>query len=224
MSLHLQRIVLPLTSFDLELDLELPHHVTAIFGPSGAGKTSLLDLIAGLRQATSAIIRLDDFVLTDTTKDLTLPARRRRVGYVPQDMALFPHLSVRRNLLYGHHPEEESNPLFGFEHVAKVLELNAVLERGIAHLSGGEKQRVTLGRALLSSPRLLLLDEPLSSLDAKLKNQILPFLKRLRDEFPIPILYVTHSADEVSALCDEVLVLDQGRVVKRGTPSTSLAP
>lgn len=220
MSLHLQKIVLPLTGFDLELDLELPHHVTAIFGPSGAGKTSLLDLIAGLRQATSAIIRLDDFVLTDTTKDLTLPARRRRVGYVPQDIALFPHLSVRRNLLYGHHPEEESNPLFGFEHVAKVLELNAVLERGIAHLSGGEKQRVTLGRALLSSPRLLLLDEPLSSLDAKLKNQILPFLKRVRDEFPVPILYVTHSADEVSALCDEVIVIEQGLVVERGTPAS----
>lgn len=224
MSLHLQKIVLPLNSFDLELDLELPHHVTAIFGPSGAGKTSLLDLIAGLRQATSAIIRLDDFVLTDTTKDLTLPARRRRVGYVPQDMALFPHLSVRRNLLYGHHLEEKSNPLFGFEHVTKVLELNAVLERGIAHLSGGEKQRVTLGRALLSSPRLLLLDEPLSSLDAKLKNQILPFLKRVRDEFPVPILYVTHSADEVSALCDEVIILEQGRVVKRGRPSAIFGP
>jgi molybdate transport system ATP-binding protein len=221
MTLHLQKIVLPLTSFDLELDLELPHHVTAIFGPSGAGKTSLLDLIAGLRQATSAIIRLDDFVLTDTAKGIAVPARHRRIGYVPQDMALFPHLSVRRNLLYGHHPEEESNPLFGFEHVTKVLELNAMLERGIAHLSGGEKQRVTLGRALFSSPRLLLLDEPLSSLDAKLKNQILPFLKRVRDEFPVPILYVTHSADEVSALCDEVVVLEQGRVMKCGTPMSA---
>jgi len=219
MSLHLHKIVLPLNSFVLELDLELPHHVTAIFGPSGAGKTSLLDLIAGLRQAASAIIRLDDFVLTDTTTGVAVPARSRRIGYVPQDMALFPHLSVRRNLLYGHHPEEESNPLFGFEHVTKVLELNAVLERGIIHLSGGEKQRVTLGRALLSSPRLLLLDEPLSSLDAKLKNQILPFLKRVRDDFPVPILYVTHSADEVSALCDEVIVLEQGRVLKRGTSS-----
>ena len=184
----------------------------------------MIDLIAGLRKATSAVIQSDDFVLTDTTKDLTLPARRRRIGYVPQDMALFPHLSVRRNLLYGHQPEEGPNPLFGFEHVTRVLELNTVLERGIAHLSGGEKQRVTLGRALLSSPRLLLLDEPLSSLDAKLKNQILPFLKRVRDEFPVPILYVTHSADEVSAFCDEVIVLEQGRVVKRGTPSAIFGP
>lgn len=218
MSLHLHKIALPLNSFALELDLELPHHVTAIFGASGAGKTSLLDLIAGLRQATSAVIRLDDIVLTDTTSGVAVPARRRRIGYVPQDMALFPHLSVRRNLLYGHNPEAESNPLFRFDHVIKVLELDALLDRGIAHLSGGEKQRVTLGRALLSSPRLLLLDEPLSSLDAKLKNQILPFLKRVRDEFPVPILYVTHSADEVSALCDEVIVLEQGRIMKRGTP------
>lgn len=219
MSLHLQKIVLSLTSFSLELDLELPHHVTAIFGPSGAGKTSLLDLIAGLRQATSSIIRLDDFVLTDTTTGVAVPARRRRIGYVPQDMALFPHLPVRRNLLYGHNSEGETNPLFSFDHVIKVLELDGLLDRGVTNLSGGEKQRVTLGRALLSSPRLLLLDEPLSSLDAKLKNQILPFLKRVRDEFPVPILYVTHSADEVSALCDEVLVLEQGRVVKRGTPA-----
>ena len=224
MSLHLQKIVLSLTSFSLELDLELPHHVTAIFGPSGAGKTSLLDLIAGLRQATSSIIRLDDFVLTDTTTGVAVPARRRRIGYVPQDMALFPHLPARRTLLYGHNPEGETNPLFSFDHVIKVLELNALLDRGITHLSGGEKQRVTLGRALLSSPRLLLLDEPLSSLDAKLKNQILPFLKRVRDEFPVPILYVTHSADEVSAFCAEVIVLEQGRVVKRGTPSAIFGP
>jgi molybdate transport system ATP-binding protein len=224
MSLHLQKISLPLTGFVLELELELPHHVTGIFGPSGAGKTSLLDLIAGLRRATSALIRLDNLVLTDTATGVTVPARHRRIGYVPQDMALFPHLSVRRNLLYGHHPEAEINSLFRLGHVVKVLELAALLDRGIARLSGGEKQRVTLGRALLASPRLLLLDEPLSSLDARLKNQILPFLKRVRDEFPIPILYVTHSADEVSALCDEVIVLEQGRVAGRGTPGTVFGP
>lgn len=224
MSLHLQKIILPLSGFVLELELELPHHVTGIFGPSGAGKTSLLDLIAGLRRATSALIRLDNLVLTDTAAGVTVPARHRGVGYVPQDLALFPHLSVRRNLLYGHHPEAESNPLFRLGHVVKILELDGLLDRGIARLSGGEKQRVTLGRALLASPRLLLLDEPLSSLDARLKNQILPFLKRVRDEFPIPILYVTHSADEVSALCDEVIVLDQGRVAERGTPGAVFGP
>jgi molybdate transport system ATP-binding protein len=218
MSLFLQKIVLPLTGFALEVDLELSSRVTALFGPSGAGKTSLLDLIAGLRRARSAVIRLNETVLTDTIAGLEVPVRRRRIGYVPQDMALFPHLSVRRNLLYGHRLDVVTDSLFQFDHVARTLELNSLLTRSIATLSGGEKQRVTLGRALLSSPQLLLLDEPLSSLDVRLKSQILPFLKRVRDEFPIPMLYVTHSADEVAALCDEVIVLERGRFSGRGKP------
>jgi len=218
MNLRLKNILLPLAGFDLEVDVELQSRVTALFGPSGAGKTSLLDLIAGLRRAKSAFIQLDEIVLTDTDARVNVPARRRRIGYVPQDMALFPHLSVRGNLLYGHKPEAELSPLFRFAHVIQALEIESLLERGVANLSGGEKQRVTLARALLSSPRLLLLDEPLSSLDAKLKNQILPFLSRVRDEFPIPILYVTHSADEVSAFCEEVVILERGRLVRRGSP------
>jgi molybdate transport system ATP-binding protein len=223
MKLRLERIVLPLANFLLELDLELDCRVTAIFGPSGAGKTSLLDLIAGLRHARSARIQLDDLILTDTTKGVELPPRRRRVGYVPQDLALFPHLSVRGNLLYGHKPEEQSNPVFQFRHVLEVLEIEPLLDRGVLNLSGGEKQRVTLARALLSSPRLLLLDEPLSNLDAKLKAQILPFLKRVRDEFPVPMLYVTHNAEEVISLCEEVIVLEQGRCLRRGEPSSVLS-
>ena len=222
MSLRLERTVLPLTNLTLELDLELSSRVTAIFGPSGAGKTSLLDLIAGLRRARSGAIRLNGTVLTDTTTGVEVPVRQRRIGYVPQDMALFPHLSVRRNLLYGQRQDVEPNALFELDHVAQTLELHGLLERSIGTLSGGEKQRVTLGRALLSSPRLLLLDEPLSSLDTKLKSQILPFLKCVRDEFPIPILYVTHSADEIATLCDEVVVLELGRVVGRGTPGQLL--
>jgi molybdate transport system ATP-binding protein len=217
MKLRLQNISLPLADFALEVNVELACQVTAIFGPSGAGKTSLLDLIAGLRQAKSALIQLDDLTLTDTVRGLELPARRRQIGYVAQDLALFPHLSVRRNLLYGHKPEAEASPLFRFEHVVGVLEIAPLLERGVAKLSGGEKQRVALARALLSSPRLLLLDEPLSNLDAKLKNQILPFLQRVRGEFPIPILYVTHHAEEVAAWCDEVVMLDAGRVIQSGT-------
>ena len=218
MNLRLKSISLPLPHFTLELDIELASRVTAIFGPSGAGKTSLLDLIAGLRRPKSALIQLGETVLTDTAARLHLPSRRRQISYVPQDLALFPHLSVRGNLLYGHKAVSETDPLFRFAHVARVLEIEPLLSRGIGNLSGGEKQRVALARALLSSPRLLLLDEPLSSLDARLKGQILPFLQRLREEFPIPMLYVTHDADEVSALCDEVVVLDQGRLVRRATP------
>lgn len=216
MSLHLQKIVLPLADFALELDLELSSRVTALVGPSGAGKTSLLDLIAGLRRANSAVIRLGETTLTDTRCRLEIPTRLRRIGYVPQDLALFPHLSVRNNLRYGQQSGvNDTAGLFSFDHVVATLELSPLLERGIGKLSGGEKQRITLGRALLASPRLLLLDEPLSSLDARLKNQILPFLQRVRDEFPIPILYVTHNSNEVAALCDETVVLERGRVVER---------
>jgi molybdate transport system ATP-binding protein len=218
MTLQLNNISLSLAEFTLRVDAELSRQVTGIFGPSGAGKTSLLDLIAGLRRPGSALIQLGDVVLTDTTRGTNVPARLRRIGYVPQDLALFPHLSVRRNLLYGHKPEAENSPLFRMANVVRVLEIESLLDRDIGRLSGGEKQRVALARALLSSPRLLLLDEPLSNLDAKLKSQILPFLKRVRSEFPLPILYVTHSTDEVAALCDEIVMLERGRIVRRGTP------
>jgi molybdate transport system ATP-binding protein len=216
MNLSLKKISLPLAHFTLEVDVEIRSRVTAIFGPSGAGKTSLLDLIAGLRRAKSAFIQLDDVVLTDTAKKLFVPTHQRGIGYVPQDLALFPHLSVRQNLLYGCKAGGKADPLFSFNHVIEVLEIQSLIARGVTELSGGEKQRVALARALLASPRLLLLDEPLASLDSKLKARIIPYLVRVRDEFQTPILYVTHELDEVRALCDEVIMLERGRCFRQG--------
>jgi molybdate transport system ATP-binding protein len=222
MKLVLKGIRLRLANFVLEVDLTVENRVTGLFGPSGAGKTSLLDLVAGLRQPESALIELDGRVLTDSRKKIEVQTHHRRVGYVPQDLALFPHLSVRRNVLYGYRVEADRSPVFSLEHVADVLEINDLMERRIPDLSGGEKQRVALARALLACPQLLLMDEPLASLDFGLKARILPYLARVRDQFPTPMLYVSHDPSEIGALCDEVLVLERGRVVGRGLPSDVL--
>jgi len=219
MTLVLKQISLPLAEFTLAADVVLRSQVTGIFGPSGAGKTSLLDLIAGLRPPRSAFIQLDDFIMTDTSAGVQVPTRHRRVGYVPQDLALFPHLSVERNLLYGYRGSSAGGGLFDYEHVARVLEIEPLIPRSVHHLSGGEKQRVALARALLASPRLLLLDEPLASLDTGLKSRIIPYLARIRDEFHLPMLYVTHDWAEVKALCQEVLMLERGQFVRRGVPA-----
>lgn len=216
MNLLLKKISLPLAHFTLEVDVEIRSRVTAIFGPSGAGKTSLLDLIAGLRPAQSAFIQLDDRVLTDTAKGLCVPTPRRGIGYVPQDLALFPHLSVRQNLLYGCKPGGTNDSLFSFDHVIEALEIQPLIARGVTELSGGEKQRVALARALLASPRLLLLDEPLASLDAPLKSKIIPYLTRIRDEFRLPMLCVTHDRFEALALADEIVVLLNGQILQTG--------
>jgi molybdate transport system ATP-binding protein len=216
MNLLLKHITLPLANFTLEVDAGIRSRVTAIFGPSGAGKTSLLDLIAGLRCAQSAFIQLDDRVLTDTAKGFFVPTHQRGIGYVPQDLALFPHLSVRQNLLYGCKSGGAADPLFSFDHVIEVLEIRSLIVRGVTELSGGEKQRVALARALLASPRLLLLDEPLAILDAPLKAKIIPYLTRIRDEFRIPMLCVTHDRFEALALADEIIVLVNGQVLQTG--------
>ena len=214
-NLLLKNISLPVADFSIEVDVVLQSQVTAIFGPSGAGKTSLLDLIAGLRRPASAFIQLDNRVLTDTVKKTLVPPRLREMGYVPQDLALFPHLSVRQNLLYGRKTESRAGPLFSLGHITEVLEIQPLARRRVTDLSGGEKQRVALARALLTSPRLLLLDEPLRSLDEALKAKIIPYLHRVRGEFQLPMLYVTHDRQEVLALCDEVLELKRGRITKR---------
>ena len=216
MSLRLKNISLPLAPFTLEVNVEVRSRVTAIFGPSGAGKTSLLDLIAGLRRAPSAFIQLDDRVLTNTASGLSVPTRERGLGYVPQDLALFPHLSVRRNLLYGCKSGGVTDPGFGFDQVIEILEIQALISRDVTELSGGEKQRVALARSLLASPRLLLLDEPLARLDTPLKAKIIPYLTRIRDEFHIPMLCVTHDRFEALALADEIVVLLDGRVLQTG--------
>jgi molybdate transport system ATP-binding protein len=213
MELLLKNISLPLAAFALELDIEIREQATAIVGPSGSGKTSLLDLIAGLRQPRNAFIRLDGRVLTDTEHRIFIPPRERHIGYVPQDLALFPHLSVRRNLLYGQKPGTDAAGLFSTKHVVDVLELTSLTDRNVLELSGGEKQRVALGRALLTAPRLLLLDEPLANLDAGLKSRIIPYLRRIRDEFHMPMLYVTHDLDEVVTLCDKKIEMRHGRIV-----------
>jgi molybdate transport system ATP-binding protein len=215
MKLLLKNITLPLADFVLEVDVELSSQVTAIFGASGAGKTSLLDLIAGLRRPRTAFIQLGERVLTDTARGLALPPRLREIGYVPQDLALFPHLPVRKNLLYGCKAAAASGSLFSFEHVAAVLEIEPLAGRSVTELSGGEKQRVALARALLASPKLLLLDEPLASLDAALKAKIMGYLARVRDEFRLPMLYVSHDRREIQSLCDEVVELERGQVLAR---------
>lgn len=212
MKLVIRGVRLPLAHFELRLDVEIARQVTALFGPSGAGKTSVLDLIAGLRRAPSAYVELDGRVLTDTAARQEVPARDRHIGYVPQDGALFPHLSVRGNVLYGNKGDASLDRVMG------VLEIGHLLDRRIGDLSGGEKQRVALARALLSSPRLLLLDEPLAALDEELKVRVLSYLQRVRDELQVPMLYVSHTTDELRALCDEVLVLDRGLLRGRGEP------
>jgi molybdate transport system ATP-binding protein len=211
MNLLLKNIHLSLDRFSLELDLELEGEVIGIFGPSGSGKTSLLDLIAGLRKPRSAFIQLDGLVLS------ALPPQQRGIGYVPQDGALFPHLSVLGNLTYGSKRPNGSS-IFSVQHVADILEISHLLKAGVGTISGGEKQRAALARAILSQPRILLLDEPLVSLEKSLIVTGLQLLERIRKEFAIPMLYVSHSPEEITAICDQMILIDQGKIVSRGAP------
>jgi molybdate transport system ATP-binding protein len=214
MILTLQNVSLKLPDFKLELSLEVGSGVTVLFGPSGAGKTTLFDIIAGLRKVDSARITFGEEVLTDTEMGIHVKPRHRRIGYVPQDLALFPHLSVRQNLLYGFRASRDER--FSVEHIVDLLELQALIERGVTPLSGGEKRRVALARALLTAPRLLLLDEPLANLDLPLKRKILPYLSRIRDELRLPIFYITHDLFETQSLGDELIVIARGRILQRG--------
>ena len=199
--------------FELRIQHRFAQGVTGICGPSGSGKSSLLALVAGLLKPEQGQIRYEDEVLVDVAHRRFVPVHRRRFGLVFQDGLLFPHLSVRANLLYGWPHREPAQSRFTLAAVSDLLEIGALLERQPAQLSGGERQRVALGRALLASPRLLLLDEPLSALDSRLKAQILPFLKRIRDETRLPMLYVSHAADELAYIADEILQIEQGRLL-----------
>ncbi len=222
MNLHLREIQLSLGEFTLAIDVAFEGSITGIFGPSGAGKTSLLNVIAGLRRPEAGGIELDGQLLFEAATHRHVPPRLRRIGYVPQDLALFPHLNVRANLAYGCQREGANNEPFSIGHVTEVMDIGPLLERYVTTLSGGEQQRVAFARAILSVPRLLLLDEPMSSLDSHLKKRLIPFLLRIRDEFGIPLIYVTHDATELSALCDEVIVLERGRLEARGAPEELL--
>jgi len=217
MKLSLKNIHLPLGRFPLDLDVEMEGEVIAIFGPSGSGKTSVLDLIAGLRKPQSAFIQIDGLVLANTQARQSLPPQQRGIGYVPQDGALFPHLSVMANLTFGSRRANGSS-IFSTDHVVDVLEISHLLKSGVRMISGGEKQRVALARALLSQPRLLLLDEPLASLDANLKSKGLDLLQRIHAEFSTPMLYVSHSPEEIMTICDYMIVLESGRLIRRGRP------
>jgi molybdate transport system ATP-binding protein len=193
--------------------------VTAIFGRSGSGKTTLINIIAGLVRPEHGRVVLDKEVLLDTARGIDMPAYRRRIGYVFQEGRLFPHLNVRQNLLYGRWFAADDRGQESFDAVVEMLALGALLKRGTAKLSGGEKQRVAIGRALLASPRLLLMDEPLSSLDHQRKLEVVPYLERLRDQADVPIIYVSHSVPEVARLATTVVLIEDGKIVASGPTS-----
>jgi molybdate transport system ATP-binding protein len=189
---------------------------TALFGPSGAGKTSVVNMIAGLLKPDRGRIALGDTVLFDSAARIDVPAHRRRIGYVFQEGRLFPHMTVAQNLDYGRRmsglPADDAER----ERIVELLNIGALLTRRPGHLSGGERQRVAFGRALLMKPRLLLLDEPLASLDRARKLEILPYLARLRDESQVPMVYVSHQAGEIRRLCSQVVRIEDGRVEASG--------
>ena len=220
----LLRCRIPLAHFELDIDVSFDARVTSIFGPSGSGKTTLLDAIAGLRAIAAGKIAVNGSILFSSARGINRPPQHRGIGYVPQEGALFPHLSVRKNILFGAERDTDGGTShhLSMDHVLKVLEISRLLSRPVTQLSGGEAQRVALARAILSRPQLLLLDEPLAALDIGLKERILPYLARVRDEFGIPMIYVTHNLTEVLTLADWVLVLQQGKLVAQGVPKETL--
>ncbi len=212
------RVDLPLARYHLRVDLTLGPGVTALMGPSGSGKTSLLELLAGLRRGGRGRITFGDTVWLDSSARLRLPPNARRVGYVPQDAGLFPHLTVRDNVFFGARPDDRAA-----ETAIDTLEIRPLLDRCPVSLSGGERQRVALARALATSPRLLLLDEPLASLDVALRGRILPYLTRIRDEWKVPCVYVTHNVGEALASAEHLVLLRDGVVESEGRPLALLS-
>lgn len=211
-------------AFELDIDFTAGTGVTALFGPSGSGKSSTINAVAGLLRPQEARIVCDRHVLQDTSAHIFVRPHRRRIGYVFQDARLLPHLNVRRNLLYGRWFRRADTGTEGisFDHVVDVLNLGHLLDRAPGYLSGGEKQRVAIGRALLSRPRMLLMDEPLASLDQARRHEVLDYLNRIRRELKLPVLYVTHAVDEVMRLADHVVLFAAGRSAMAGSPAEVL--
>ncbi len=223
-------VTLAQQAFTLDVRETAKVEVLGLFGPSGSGKTSLLESVAGLRRPDRGEIRIADRVLFSSGAGIDLPARERRIAYVPQDALLFPHMSVKGNIAYGapgdpkkigsifRRASRKIDPIF-FESLVSMLELEPLLDRRIRFLSGGEKQRVAIARGLMMQPALLLLDEPLAAVDRERRDRILPYLLRIRRELHVPLVYVTHDVEELSAIADRVLRLEAGRVVASGPPS-----
>ena len=206
-------------SFRLEFAVSCETRALALYGPSGSGKTSVLEVIAGMRRPRRGHVAIGGRVLFDAAAGVDVPTRQRRVGYVPQDALLFPHLDVQRNILYG----SPDNDWSSAAPVVERLGIAHLATRAVADLSGGERQRVALARALASRPDILLLDEPLAALDRAMKRVVLQLLGDLRDELRIPMVYVTHVNDEATAITDFAVVLDSGRVSAAGPSASVLA-
>jgi molybdate transport system ATP-binding protein len=212
------RFTLRQGAFTVEANVAPEARTLALFGPSGSGKTSIVEAIAGLRSPQRGRIAVDGRTLIDTDAGVSVPARQRCIGYVPQDALLFPHLDVRRNVLYA----IPGGPAAPRRSLVDLLDLGPLLERNVGSLSGGERQRVALARALHADPAVLLLDEPLAAVDLRRRRTIVDALTRIRDELAIPLVYVTHAADEAAIIADHALVLEEGRVVASGAPADVL--
>ncbi|MGU9811195.1 molybdenum ABC transporter ATP-binding protein [Pseudomonas sp. LF052] len=218
------RLKLNYPGFALEVDLKLPgRSVTALYGHSGSGKTTCLRCIAGLERAEDGFVQINDQVWQDSRNGLFVPPHKRALGYVFQEASLFPHLSVRANLEFGFKRIARHQRRVDLAHATELLGIAHLLDRHPQHLSGGERQRIGIARALLTSPQLLLMDEPLAALDSKRKSEILPYLERLHDELDIPVLYVSHAQDEVARLADHIVLLSDGQVLASGPIGETLA-
>ena len=202
--LALDHVRVPLAHFELDVTFTASAQSTGIFGPSGSGKTTILELIAGIRRPQSGTITIDRAIVND------VPARKRAVGYVPQGESLFPHMTVERNIRFGVRDHQAENFI---QRVVEVLEISPLMRRGVGALSGGESKRVALARALVTSPRLLLLDEPLAGLDRPLHGRVIEFLIRVRDELRVPMLYVSHDPAELERVVFATVVIERGTIV-----------
>ena len=204
-----------LGDFCLETKFIAGNGITAIFGPSGAGKSTLVNLIAGLMKPNDGYIKIFNELIFDSEQKINVPVNKRGIGFVFQDARLFPHMKVEANLKYSHR-FGRMGQIDSFTEIVKVLNLGQILHRLPGNLSGGEKQRVAIGRVLLSNPKILIFDEPFSGLDEGLKAEVIPYVEFLRDNFNLPILYISHSQSEVARLSDQIVVLEKGRIIEKG--------